>query len=386
MQAPVPVPYAAPAPQTNTLLWVTSALAAVATLIIPLNFFVLTSDTSSHDAPTAFWVLAVLQLVLGMAAAVGAIVHAVQRRGGVRAVSIVLALFAALVGLGGPVGMVLVWLAQGLSGLAGGAWGRPLRVRGKLLHPSLRVGSDWTRGDRPDVHDLDDATRAALEALWLHDAQKEHASVPAFARITWLLCAVGAPGELVDWSNRSAAEEIDHARRCFALAAGYGGRSHTAEPMPDLLLGGLDFGGDPLVRLAIESLKDGCLLEDFNADVAGACARACRDRATKDVLERITREERSHAELSWALLAWLLARGGAKVARAVRGAADELDAVARPTAVSRDKLALVRRADASKMRAHGRIDDAEWAALWAARLEATRARASALLGELARAA
>ena len=39
--------------------------------------------------------------------------------------------------------------------------------------------------------------------------------------------------------------------RCFALAAGYGGRTHTVEPMPDLLLGGataLDWAaGDPLV-------------------------------------------------------------------------------------------------------------------------------------------
>ena len=38
--------------------------------------------------------------------------------------------------------------------------------------------------------------RAALEALWLHDAQKEHASVPAFSRISWMLAAVGAPADV----------------------------------------------------------------------------------------------------------------------------------------------------------------------------------------------
>ncbi|HEY1958416.1 MAG TPA: ferritin-like domain-containing protein [Polyangiaceae bacterium] len=363
------------------LLWVATGLAVVATAIIPLNFFVLTSPASS-GIPTAFWVLATVQLVVGVAAAVCSVIHAVRRRGGVRVVSILLAVFAGLVGLGGPVGMFLVLFLEGVAKMAvGGAWGRPLRVRGKLLHPRLSVGSDWTRGERPDVRDLDEATRAALEALWLHDAQKEHASVPAFARITWLLCAVGAPGDLVAWSNRAAAEEIDHARRCFALAAGYGGRPHTAEPMPDLLLGGLDLGGDALVRLAVESLEDGCLLEDFNADVAGECARACRDRATRDVLERIAGEERSHAEFSWALLAWLLARGEPKVARAIRRAQRDLERVVRPTAVSGDKLALVARADAAQMRAHGRIDDAEWAALWNARIEATRARTAALLGD-----
>jgi hypothetical protein len=46
--------------------------------------------------------------------------------------------------------------------------------------------------------------------------------------------------------------------------------------MPDLLVGALDVQGDPLARLATESLTDGCLLEDFNADVAGACEEASR--------------------------------------------------------------------------------------------------------------
>jgi hypothetical protein len=304
-------------------------------------------------------------------------VHAFRKNAttGVRVTSVLVAILGILTGLGGPVGIFLVFAAQAMGG---GAWGRPLRVRGRILHPSLCAGSDWTRGDRPDVRDLDAPTRAALEALWLHDAQKEHASVPAFARIAWLLCAVGAPADLVEWSNRAAAEEIDHARRCFALAAGYGGRSHTAEGMPDLLLGGLDLRGDPLEHLAIESLKDGCLLEDFNADVAAECTRACRDRATKDVLERIAREERSHAEFSWALVAWCVERGGERVARMVTRAASDLSAVARPSAVSDDKQALVARADRAAMRAHGRIDDAEWAAIWTDRLARTKSRAETL--------
>src|SRR5215510_1039070 len=44
---------------------------------------------------------------------------------------------------------------------AGGGWGRPLRVRGRQLHPELREGSDWTAGERPRAEDLDRATRAA---------------------------------------------------------------------------------------------------------------------------------------------------------------------------------------------------------------------------------
>ena len=375
-QAPYPVP--PPAPRQSALFWVTVALGSGSVLIIPINTMVMFS--AKGPTPMAFYALALLQLFTGLAAAVCGIVHA-ARRSTTRTMkiwSIVLAVVAVLVALGGPLAIFLVFAAEAI-GSAGGAWGRPLRVRGRILHPGLSAGSDWTRGRRPSPAGLDDATRAALEALWLHDAQKEHASVPAFARISWMLAAVGAPAELIERAHRAGLEEIDHTRRCFALAAGYGGRSHTAEAMPDLLLGGLDFAGDPLVHLARESLQDGCLLEDFNADVAAACEAACEEPATKDVLARIAREERSHAEFSWSMLEWLIARGGARVSEAIEREASALAAVARPTAVSADKAMLVAAADATKLRLHGRLADAEWAALWTARVEATRSRAWALL-------
>jgi hypothetical protein len=267
--------------------------------------------------------------------------------------------------------------------LLGGAWGRPLRLRGRVLHPELRDGSDWTLGERPDASALGPATRRALEALWLHDAQKEHASVPAFARVAWILAAVGAPAELLDGAHRAALEEVDHTRRCFALAAGYGGRSHSVEPMPDLLEYGLDVRGDARVVLAVESLKDGCLLEDFNADVAAACERACDEPATRGVLARIAREERSHAELSWSIVEWVLERADARVRAAVEEAVRELGAVVRPTAVSGAKVALVEAADPDALRAHGRLPDAEWAALWGERVVATERRARALLDRTA---
>jgi hypothetical protein len=273
-----------------------------------------------------------------------------------------------------------------LSQALGGAWGRPLRVRGRQLHPELRLGSDWTQGDRPDPRSLDEPTRAALEALWLHDAQKEHASVPAFSRLSWLLAAVGAPAELMEWSHRAAMEEIAHTRLCFALAAGYGRRSFTVEPMPELLLGGLDLKGKPLEIMAIESVTDGCQLEDFNADVAAACALVCEEPVTRRVLEQIAREERSHAEFSWAMLEWLLGREPRGVRSAIEIALAKLQEYPRPTAVSGDKQALVAKADVAALRRHGRLPDTEWAAAWDARLGQTRARLAMLLAEPLRAA
>ena len=52
------------------------------------------------------------------------------------------AVSSALLGLGG----------LGLSGITygglviGAAWGRPLRIRGRQIHPELRIGTEWTRG------------------------------------------------------------------------------------------------------------------------------------------------------------------------------------------------------------------------------------------------
>ncbi len=341
---------------------------------------------ASGDAQAALFVLflavAVLQTLLGVGTFVAGVVYALRMRsaGQSMASALGMAMLGTLGSVGGVVGGTLgLGFVALASGVAGGAWGRPLRIRGRVRHPELRDGSDWTEGDEPDVTGLDEPTRVALEALWLHDAQKEHASVPAFARVAWTLVAVGAPAELVSRTFTAAQEEIAHTRLCFALAAGYGGRSHSVESMPDLLVSGLDVKGDAFVHLALESLNDGCLLEDYNADVAAACRDACREPVTGAVLTCIAREERDHAELSWSILAFCLERGGHAVRDALLRAGQRLAKIPRPTAVSGEKLALVSRADADALRAHGRLPDSEWASLYETRLRSTESRLEALL-------
>jgi len=369
---------AAPA-RRSPWFWVRIALALLA-----LNagvFFLAVALAARHERWAAallilFTALALAQLVFGVTATVAAVrLRRATGRStlGAGAVGVLTAL-GALTGWAG--GMFAALLA------AGGGWGRPLRVRGRQTHPGLRAGADWTRGERPDPAGLDEETRRALEALWLHDAQKEHASVPAFARVAWLLAAVGAPAELLEWCHRAALEEIEHTRLCFALACGYAGRSHTVRPMPELLRGALDVDGDALVVLARESLADGCQLEDFNADVAAECAAVCVEPATRAVLQRIAREERSHAEFSWALLDWLVESAGDTVRPALEQALARLPAYARPTAVSWHKRSLVARADPAQLFRHGRLPDERWGELWQARLAATTARARERLAQV----
>jgi hypothetical protein len=352
-------------------------MALTALAIIPVNFGVCIYALSSKQGTpiVAFFVLAAAQLACGITALVL----------GVKGHRVGASITGGLAALGALVGGFLGLAAMALAAGGGGAWGRPLRIRGRQLHPTLRNGADWTAGDQPNPAGLDAATRAALAALWWHDAQKEHASVPAFSRVSWLLAAAGAPADLLTWAHRAAAEEIEHTKACFALAAGYAGHSRTVEPMPELLLGSFDAQKDPRVLLAVESLADGCQLEDFNADVAAECAAVCEEPVTRAVLERIAREERSHAEFSWAVLDWALACHP-DVRLGVEAALAALHRYPRPTAVSGEVLPLVRRADESLLRKHGRLPDSAWARIWETRLFETTRRVRARLATMSRAA
>lgn len=263
--------------------------------------------------------------------------------------------------------------------LGGLAWGRPLRVAGRIVKPSLRSGNEWAQGDTPDCSGLNGPTRRALEALWLHDAKKEHASVPAFSRIGWQLAALAAPPELLRDVCLATLQEIEHARKCFALAAGFGGNAQTVIPMPEMLDESFQIVGNPYVHLAVESLSDGCMLEGFNADTAQHSALICRDPASLKLIRQIAREERSHAELSWRILQFCHRHSPQDVAAAVLVEMEKLAAAARPTATSSEHLPLVLQADPQALLNYGRLPDAQFDALWTARMKDTKERLLLLL-------
>jgi hypothetical protein len=357
------------------LVFASSALAVV-------NFVVwqVWLDRGTRDQEgflVAVTVIAALQLLAGLVA----IAAAATDRARSWPARIGWSIAGLLLAAGAPLGWFFALVSAGLN-WARGAWGRPLRVRGRQLHPELRRGSAWARGARPEPHDLDDRHRRALEALWLHDAQKEHASVPAFARVAWLLAAVGAPPELHRRVLAAGIEEIDHAERCFALAAGYGGRSHAADGMPELALG-IEPVEDPLGTLVRESVLDGMLLEGFNADVAEACAAGSREPVTRALLEQIGREERDHAAVSREIVAWPLAAHSDRARRAVHDALEAIPRYPRPTAVSAGKAGLLVGTDPAVLRAHGRLPDAAWATAWDARAATTIAELRAAVATAA---
>ena len=176
-----------------------------------------------------------------------------------------------------------------------GTWvsGRPLMVDGQARVAPLRHGAAW--GARP--HTSTDHARAAS---WATMARAEHASIAAFACFTLDLLALGAPAELVAEATRAQADEVEHARMTFALAAAAG---CPVEP------GTLDvrrtFGSDR-VAIAVALVREGCVAETASAALAALSIDGAlpEERA---VLSRIAADERRHAQLAWRTAAWMLA-------------------------------------------------------------------------------
>ncbi|MBI3550548.1 MAG: hypothetical protein HY078_16040 [Elusimicrobia bacterium] len=268
------------------------------------------------------------------------------------------------------------------TAMAGMGWGRPLRINGKTVRPKLKRGDDWAQGERANAASLDADTKKALEALWLHDAKKEHASVPAFSRLGWQLAGIGAPPELLRDVHLAAIQEITHARKCFAMAASFGEAALSPEPIPEVFDDRCGYKDRPVIGIAVDSLIDGCLLEGFNADTAAESALPCKDRASLRLIKQIASEESSHAELAWRIVAFCLTQEPRPAAEALSKAASGIDALDRPTAASSQVRPLVAKADAQALRDFGRLPDEEFDALWRRRVDATQRRLVDLLKPL----
>ena len=104
-----PVEPSSTAPRILALRRKALVVGSIATAIIPINFFVIVDG--GEASLKAFTVLALAQLVLGIAAVITALRYRLAaRRGG-----LVMAIGFGLVALGGPVGFVLVLVGLAMA-------------------------------------------------------------------------------------------------------------------------------------------------------------------------------------------------------------------------------------------------------------------------------
>ncbi len=193
----------------------------------------------------------------------------------------------------------------------GGDCGRPLRIDGHSEIADEARRGDWQalagllQVPGPDVC-------AALAEHWSWIGRMEHASVGSFARFILQLLAVGAPAELVTAAQQALADEVEHARVCFALASAYGGRAVGPGSLP-AACGALVSDMAEVVRAVIE---EACVGETLSAlEVAEAAARA-EDPAVAAMLTKIAEDEARHAALGWSFVRWALGQDEGLRARA----------------------------------------------------------------------
>jgi hypothetical protein len=249
--------------------------------------------------------------------------------------------------------------------------GRPYLVedRARVAAPErVAGGRGWTAGARPALDGLTAADRASLAEAWAADALLEHASVASFSRFSLALLAAGAPSDLVELAHRAALDEIQHARLCFALAAGYAGEEIAPGPFP---LGAEVHIGAGLADLAASTVKEGCAGETMAAVMAAEQLARATDPAVRAALAQIAADEARHAELAWRTVAWAVREGGDEVRAAVARAFQEALGGA---------LVAAGAAPSASMEAHGRLDAATLARVAASvKAEIVAPAATALL-------
>jgi hypothetical protein len=171
--------------------------------------------------------------------------------------------------------------------------GRPLCVGGRFVRPRL-AGPPNACASREG---------RAVRDHYIDSAQLELSSVWTFLRLARELAAVGAPAALVVAALDAADDEVRHAELCAAAA---GGVALVALPMEAARPRFTSRSAHALAVLAAEAWHEGCLNETAAAEEARLAARDA-DGDMRAMLATIAADEQRHAELSWSVLAWIVA-------------------------------------------------------------------------------
>jgi hypothetical protein len=169
--------------------------------------------------------------------------------------------------------------------------GRPLWIDGEVLVAESRRSGNGK------------AICAESGRYWAKVALLEHASIASFARCSLELMKWGAPLHLLAATQRAGRDEVDHAELCLALAERLLGEK--------ISLAGLKLGNSlPLSASRLEFaeavLREGAIGESLSVLDAAARLANAGDRHTRMTLERILKDESTHAELAWDILKWLV--------------------------------------------------------------------------------
>lgn len=153
-------------------------------------------------------------------------------------------------------------------------------------------------GRRPaDVRFVPYAAEHEVGAFFAEAYQLEAAAVTAFSILAHELRVHGAPAELIAAAEQAERDEVRHTQMTAALAQRF-----AAEPQQPSVA---RHDPRPLLCIALENVVEGCVREAYGAFVASWQGMFAQDAHVRAIMARIARDEIQHAELAFAIDAWI---------------------------------------------------------------------------------
>jgi hypothetical protein len=230
--------------------------------------------------------------------------------------------------------------------------GRPFSVDGDHRVATCTQTTSWmSEVSLSDLSQLTHSERKRAAHAWTQAALAEHASIASFNRFAIELMSLGAPPELLADTLAGAADELVHARDCFAVASRLTGQPVGPGSFP--VTGALD---DMSPKGILERvLAEGCVDETVSTALAALRLSYITDPELRAVLQRIVDDETGHAALAWRSARWILSQHPELVPHARQVLADALTPPASedgPTASpALRRLGVLSRADRARERA-----------------------------------
>jgi len=203
----------------------------------------------------------------------------------------------------------------GCIGECGCMMGRPYTHDEGMLASALVDGrSEWTSHDddaKWDMHTVPTHLREEVGQLWANGGLAEHASVASFNRQVIALMVNGAPAKLLKDAMQGAQDEVDHAKRSFAIASQLFGREVGPGAFPEHE----NAHRTNSTELALDTLVEGGIGETFAATRAGFKANVVKHPGLKANYEQIRDDEARHAATAWQTISWIVAKEPAVAAK-----------------------------------------------------------------------
>jgi hypothetical protein len=168
-----------------------------------------------------------------------------------------------------------------------------------LVHHAVHAQSLCAVGRRPAGLRSGAASGGCTRvgAFLAQAAHLEAASVHAFHQLLRELRAMGAPESLRRAALDALLDEVRHAQTVGELARAHGGEVERPDVAGTALRSAYE--------LALENIGEGCVRETFGALQATYQAETAENPRVRRVMAQIAEDETRHAQLAWALQAWL---------------------------------------------------------------------------------